>query len=344
MNNIYHKIITGGFALVLAGAVAFTAAPMDAQASAALGISSQIGLSADMDAAETADVENAMNQTVLDAFHLDGYSNLGIVTVSEGKVNIRDSASTEGKIVGKIGNNAGCDVLGEEGEWLQIKSGKVEGYIKAEYVLTGSEALEKAGSLLKTVADVNTEGLKVRTQPSTDSEVLDIVGSDQSFDVLEELDEWVKIDLDGEEGYLFKDYVNVGAKLDEALTISEVMYGAGVSDVRMALSNFAKQYIGNPYVWGGTNLNMGADCSGFVKSVYKSFGYNLPRSSSSQRSAGRKVSYSNKQPGDLICYSGHIAIYIGNGKIVHASSRKTGIKISPKANYRKVLSVRRIVK
>ena len=188
MNNIYHKILTGGFALVLAGAVAFTAAPMDAQASAALGISSQIGLSADMDAAETTDVENAMNQTVLDAFHLDGYSNLGIVTVSEGKVNIRDSASTDGKIVGKIGNNAGCDVLGEEGEWLQIKSGKVEGYIKAEYVLTGSEALEKAGSLLKTVADVNTEGLKVRTQPSTDSEVLDIVGSGQSFDVLEELD------------------------------------------------------------------------------------------------------------------------------------------------------------
>ena len=103
------------------------------------------------------------------------------------------------------------------------------------------------------------------------------------------------------------------------------------------VASFAQRFVGNPYVWGGTNLNKGADCSGFVKSVYKSFGYNLPRSSSSQRSAGRKVSYSNKQPGDLICYSGHIAIYIGNGKIVHASSRKTGIKISPKANYRKVL-------
>ena len=101
------------------------------------------------------------------------------------------------------------------------------------------------------------------------------------------------------------------------------------------VASFAQRFVGNPYVWGGTNLNTGADCSGFVKSVYKSFGYNLPRSSSSQRSAGRKVSYSNKQPGDLICYSGHIAIYIGNGKIVHASSRKTGIKISPKANYRK---------
>ena len=70
------------------------------------------------------------------------------------------------------------------------------------------------------------------------------------------------------------------------------------------VASFAQRFVGNPYVWGGTNLNKGADCSGFVKSVYKSFGYNLPRSSSSQRSAGRKVSYSNKQPGDLICYSG----------------------------------------
>ena len=335
MNNIYHKIITGGFALVLAGAVAFTAAPMDAQASAALGISSQIGLSADMDAAETTDVENAMNQTVLDAFHLDGYSNLGIVTVSEGKVNIRDSASTDGKIVGKIGNNAGCDVLGE-------------GYIKAEYVLTGSEALEKAGSLLKTVADVNTEGLKVRTQPSTDSEVLDIVGSDQSFDVLEELDEWVKIDLDGEEGYLFKDYVNVGAKLDEALTISEVMYGAGVSDVRMALSNFAKQYIGNPYVWGGTSLTKGADCSGFVLSVFRNYGISLPHSSRAQANCGTKISLSELKPGDLVFYGNrsginHVAIYVGGGQVVHASNPRVGITISG-VSYRSPVKAVRVIK
>ena len=118
-------------------------------------------------------------------------------------------------------------------------------------------------------------------------------------------------------------------------TFKSVKEASVENPTRQALINYALQFIGNPYVWGGTNLNTGADCSGFVKSVYKSFGYNLPRSSSSQRSAGRKVSYSNKQPGDLICYSGHIAIYIGNGKIVHASSRKTGIKISPKANYQK---------
>lgn len=110
------------------------------------------------------------------------------------------------------------------------------------------------------------------------------------------------------------------------------------------MAAFAQRFVGNPYVWGGTNLNSGADCSGFVGGVYRSFGYKLPRTSSDLRKAGRKVSYKNKQPGDLICYSGHVAMYIGNGKIVHASTRKTGIKISPRANYRKVVAVRRIVR
>ena len=108
--------------------------------------------------------------------------------------------------------------------------------------------------------------------------------------------------------------------------------------------NYACQFVGNPYVWGGTDLNRGADCSGFIGSIYRSFGYKLPRSSSELRSAGRKVSYSQKQPGDIICYNGHVAMYIGNGKIVHASSRKTGIKISQRANYRSIVCVRRIVK
>ena len=147
---------------------------------------------------------------------------------------------------------------------------------------------------------------------------------------------WRKIKVGNKTGYALKKYVYISTN---APKLTGSTYNKG-----QTVASFAQRFVGNPYVWGGTNLNTGADCSGFVKSVYKSFGYNLPRSSSSQRSAGRKVSYSNKQPGDLICYSGHIAIYIGNGKIVHASSRKTGIKISPKANYRKVLSVRRIVK
>lgn len=339
---------TGSVGVFLAGAVLVCGVPMNAQASAALGASAEIGISADLEAVEDTEVlELAMTDVVLDAFHLDSYSNLGIVTVSEGKVNIRDEASTDGKIVGKIGLDAGCDVLGEEGEWLHIKSGEVEGYIKSEYVLTGTDALEKASTLLKPIADVNTDGLKVRTEPSTESEVLDIVGSGQSFDVLEELDEWVKIDLDGEEGYLFKEYVEVGARLEEALTINEVRYGEGVSDVRIALSEFAKQYIGNPYVWGGTSLTRGADCSGFVLSVFKNYGYSLPHSSRAQANCGTSVSLSELRPGDLIFYGNssginHVAIYVGGGQVVHASNARVGITIS-NMYYRSPVKARRII-
>ena len=213
MSKYQDKIVLKGISVLLAGAVVMTAAPMNVQASGALGGSAQIGISAELDAADNPDaVDSAMNSAALDAFHLDSYSNLGIVTVSEGNVNIRDAASTDGKIVGKIGKDAGCDVIEDEGEWLHIKSGEVEGYIKAEYVLTGSDALEKASSLLKQVVKVSTDGLRVRTEPSTDSEIVDIVGSGQTFDVLEELDEWVKIDLDGEECYLSKEFVTVGAQ------------------------------------------------------------------------------------------------------------------------------------
>lgn len=109
-----------------------------------------------------------------------------------------------------------------------------------------------------------------------------------------------------------------------------------------AIADYGLQFVGNPYVYGGTSLTNGADCSGFVQSVYRHFGYSVPRSSSEQRSAGREVSYSEAQPGDIICYAGHVGIYIGNGQIVHASSPSTGIKVGT-ATYRTILSVRRVV-
>lgn len=127
---------------------------------------------------------------------------------------------------------------------------------------------------------------------------------------------------------------------------TEIIDNAYGSDLGKRVAKYACQYIGNPYVYGGTSLTNGADCSGFVYRVYSDFGYTLPRTSTEQRSAGTAVDYSNAQPGDLICYSGHIGIYIGDGKIVHASNSRPypsgGIKVN-EATYRTIIAVRRIV-
>lgn len=123
---------------------------------------------------------------------------------------------------------------------------------------------------------------------------------------------------------------------------TETVNQASGSDLGKKIAKYGLQYVGNPYVLGGTSLTNGADCSGFTYRIYSDFGYKLPRTSYEQRSAGTGVSYSEAQPGDIICYDGHVGIYIGGGKIVHASSAKTGIKVS-NATYRTILSVRRII-
>lgn len=123
---------------------------------------------------------------------------------------------------------------------------------------------------------------------------------------------------------------------------ASIISGAKGSASGKEIASYACKFVGNPYVYGGTSLTNGADCSGFTMSVYKAFGYSIPRSSTAQRSAGKGVTYAEAQPGDIICYDGHVGIYIGGGKIVHASSAKTGIKVS-NATYRTILSVRRII-
>ena len=121
-----------------------------------------------------------------------------------------------------------------------------------------------------------------------------------------------------------------------------IITNATCSELGKQIANYACQYVGCPYVSGGTSLTNGADCSGFTYRVYADFGYSLPRTSYSQRSSGTGVDYANAQPGDIVCYEGHVGIYIGGGKIVHASTPSSGIKIS-NAEYRPIVSVRRII-
>lgn len=139
------------------------------------------------------------------------------------------------------------------------------------------------------------------------------------------------------------EYDEYGNVIDSDNTVDPEEYQSSGSGSGSSVVDFATQFVGNPYVWGGTSLTDGADCSGFVQSVYANFGVSLPRTSYEQQNAGTEVSYADAQPGDLICYGGHVAIYMGNGQIVHASNSQDGIKISNDATYRTIVSVRRLV-
>lgn len=144
------------------------------------------------------------------------------------------------------------------------------------------------------------------------------------------------------------EYDEYGNVIDTENTVSPEEYeseqsSSSYSGSGSSVVDYATQFVGNPYVWGGTSLTGGADCSGFTQSVYSNFGVSIPRTSYEQQNAGREVSYSEAQPGDLICYGGHVAIYMGDGKIVHASNSRDGIKVSDNAAYRTILSVRRLV-
>lgn len=276
-----------------------------------------------------------------------GFSNLGVANVSSGNLNIREAATTDSKMVGKLPKNAACDILSQEGDWYYITSGEITGYVSAQYILTGDEAIEIAKGLVRTVAVSLTDNLNVRAEANTEASVITTVENGQELEFVEMLDGWVKIAIDSDEGYVSADYVEVKDVLPRALTMTEARYGVGVSDVRVDLVEYALEFVGNPYVWGGTSLTKGADCSGFVLSVFKKYGYTLPHHSGSQANSGTKISESELLPGDLIFYSNgsrinHVAIYMGGGQVVHASSPKTGIRVS-NYKYRKPVKYVRIL-
>lgn len=274
-----------------------------------------------------------------------GYTNLGMSVISSGNLNIRQEASTDSEVVGILTNHNACELLEDAGDWYKVTSGKVTGYVSKQYLVTGAEAEAIAQQEIKTVATVNTETLNVRADKSTEAAVLLQVGNSEAFTVNSIADGWVEISVDDSVGYISQDYVTVAQALPTAKTIEQVKYGDGVSDVRASVVSYALQFVGNRYVWGGTSLEKGVDCSGFTMRILGKYGISLPHSSKAQPSYGTKISASEAKPGDLFFYGSgrsisHVAIYIGNGQIVHASNKRDGIKVS-NAFYRNPICVAR---
>ena len=333
--------------------------------------------------ATTTKTVNEKEREIANKKEEEGFKSLVIAQVND-YVNVRSIPSEEGEILGKLYDKSVGEFIEEDNGWYKITSGSVTGYVKAEYCFTGDDAVALAKKVGNRIATVTTTTLKVREEPSLDATVLGLVPIQDQLLVTEELDNWVKVNIEEGDGYVSLDYVTLStefvkaeskeeeearlakeeaerkaaleaarkaeeknrkaAKSESSATTSEapVVYATGESALGQSVASYACQFVGNPYVYGGTSLTNGADCSGFVMSVYANFGVSLPHSSSGDRSVGTAVDgLANAQPGDIICYSGHVAIYIGNGQIVHASTAKTGIKISD-VNYRTPLGVRRI--
>ena len=188
--------------------------------------------------------------------------------------------------------------------------------------------------------------INIREEMSTDSEVVGKIRKDAICEVVSIEDGWCEIESGDIKGYISNDYLITGVdanekaeammaegkELETAITMTEYRYGKGVTDIQMEICEYARQFVGNPYVWGGTSLTKGADCSGFTLSVYRKYGVSLPHSSKAQANCGTRIDVSEVQPGDLVFYGGknihHVAMYIGNGQVVHAQSAKTGIVVT----------------
>lgn len=260
------------------------------------------------------------------------YTKLGVANVTN-YLNVREEPNEGAKLLGKLPMNAGCEILEEINGWYKIQSGNVIGYVSGEFLLTGEEANLRATEAMITVATVTADQLRIRTEPNTDSSVVARIASGEELEVVGVVDGWVEVNLTNTRAYVSAEFVVIHDTLPKGVTLQELSYGGSVSNTVVDLIQYAKQFLGNPYVYGGTSLTNGTDCSGFTMRVFAQFGYTLNRSSAAQSNNGFKISLSEIKPGDLLFYSyggsiGHVALYIGNGQIIHASTEKTGIIIS----------------
>lgn len=264
-----------------------------------------------------------------------------VFSTAEDYVNVREGAGIDSTIIGKFYHNSMGKVLEDCGEWILIESGSINGYVNSAYVATGEEAQSVSEEALQQVATVEAEGLNLRREPDLAAEILDSVATGEEYTIVEEAGEWIKVLVHGQEGYLYKEHTTQKEAYSEAISLEEdAQLHTQPGD---EIVNYALQFVGNPYVWGGTSLTGGADCSGFALAVYADFGYQLPRTSRAQAEGGVNVLEGEMQAGDLVFYSSggsinHVAIYMGDGQVVHASNEENGIMVSD-VNYRTITKV-----
>lgn len=256
------------------------------------------------------------------------FTKLGIVNIESGYLNIREKRSKKSKVIGKMVGNDVCDILKKKGKWYYIESGPVKGWVAKKYILTGDEAKQAAIDAMKNLKiTIETETLNVRTEPNENAEIWDMLDQNEKYDVIESLGDWIEIEVDNDStGFVSANYVTLGYSLGRAIEFEEE------ESQRQEIVDYAMQYIGNPYVWGGESLTNGCDCSGFTMLVYRHFGVSLTHYSVDQSREGTRISEEDMQPGDLIFYAkggtiNHVTMYIGNGKCVGAQSRRAGIQV-----------------
>lgn len=255
-----------------------------------------------------------------------------IGTVNSSFLNIRKAKSMSSKRIAVLDRGDKVEVLSTGKKWVKVNVNGKTGYTQGRYLSTesGTASDPDANAVSGTVT---ASKLVIRAGKGKSSSALTTVTKGTKLTILTTGSKWVKVTANGVTGYTKGNKI----ELKEGGTAAKP-YSKGEEVI-----NFALQFVGNPYRWGGTSLTNGADCSGYIMSVYRHFGKSLPHSSSAMRNCGTRVSsLSAAKPGDIICYSGHVALYMGNNKIVHASNPKDGIKISSNASYRSIITIRRI--